>query len=152
MRWRGDRIPVKKLAFCNKSRARGLYSVVRRTVWMSPSSTRCRWSSSNAFARLATTILATAFPIKFVEGACVDPRYLLAPTTHPRGEARQACCAPSERGRRVADNYRPASATRHQPRSLEAFQHSSSRGQRLHPTAPTVVSRNPHPCASLQQA
>ena len=120
--------------------------------WTSPSSTRCRRSSSKAFSRLATTIVATAFPIKLVEGACVDPRYLRGPTTHPRGEARQACSAPSERGRRVADNYQPASATRHHLRSLEAFQHSSSCGQKLHPTPPPVVSRNPHPCASLQQA
>ena len=83
---------------------------------------------------------------------CVDPPNLRGPTTHPRGGARQVCSARSERGRLIGDNYRPASATRRPPRSFEEFQHSSSCGKRLHPIVPPVVSRNPHPRPSSQQA
>jgi hypothetical protein len=87
-----------------------------------------------------------------LKALCVDQPNLRAPAIHPQGGARQAYSARSKRCPLVGDNYWPAGATRRSLRSLEGFQHSSSCGQRLHPIVPAVVSRNPHPCLSSQQA
>jgi hypothetical protein len=103
-------------------------------------------------SRKAMELWGTRANAGLLKALCVDPPNLRAPAIHPQGGARQAYSARSKQGRLVGDNYRPASAIRRQLRSLQGFQHSSSCGQRLHPIVPAVVSRNPHPCLSSQQA